>query len=370
MTEPQFDQQWWDDYEQQDHRTKKNRDKLTGESLTLYDMVDQMNTVPAIPGQVYKATYVGTSGTDYLFIVPGMKDHIRVEMKPSEIRYLVSIESGDELDVLILSTEKKVYDIKGTISGLYESKVHQELLELVDDAVVLAQVMSLMPGGYGMEIVQGNVKLPAFMPNTLAGINRLNNPESIVGQTMEVMIETFSESEGTYIVNRKKYIKTLIEGEIELLMTNTPYIGKVTGTTEFGVFVEFATSDDRVPCLTGMIHKVNVVEEYRDRITDIQDGALIEFYVKEVIKNNKIILTQIIRESLWDTIYPKMVINGKVRDVKPFGVLVNLDDETVGLIHTSEVEKSNMKFVKGQDITVRVLAADRVNRKIFLTPEK
>jgi ribosomal protein S1 len=367
-TEPRFDNEWWEEFEQNDHRIKKQRKKLTGEALILYDMIQGISVNSPAAGQVVKGVYTGVSGQDHLFHVPGFKDSVRVEAKPSEIKYLLNLELGDEMDVLIVSTEKKVYEIKGTIAGLYESKAHQELLELEDDAIVSATVISLLPGGYGMEITQNKVKLQAFMPNTLAGINKLSNPESIVGEKMEVMIETFSEIDGTYIVNRKKYLNTLIESELDLLMTNTPYVGKVTGTTPFGIFVEFASSQDRVPCLTGMIHKVNVVEEDQDRLSDITPGTLIEFYVKEVIKGNNIILTQLLRDSLWDTIHPKMIITGKVRDIKPFGVLVNLDDETVGLIHESEVEKSKMTFTKNQEVVVKVLAADRMNRKIYLTP--
>ncbi len=41
---------------------------------------------------------------------------------------------------------------------------------------------------------------------------------------------------------------------------------------------------------------------------------------------------------------------------KAFGILVNLDDETVGLIHTSEMEKLNRKFTPGQNVKVKVLS--------------
>ena len=58
---------------------------------------------------------------------------------------------------------------------------------------------------------------------------------------------------------------------------------------------------------------------------------------------------------------------GKVKDVKPFGTLVNLDEETVGLIHTSEMEKLKKRFSADDDIKVKVLSVDRTSRKIFLT---
>jgi ribosomal protein S1 len=158
------------------------------------------------------------------------------------------------------------------------------------------------------------------MPNTLAGINKLYDPTSIIGETFQVMIESFSEYEGTYIVSRRKYLQSLIPEEVSLLEFNTPY-GRVTGTTPFGVFVEFND------CLTGMIHKANVVEEWQNRISEIKPGQEIEFYIKEIIKN-KIILTQVLRETLWDT-KNGQVIEGRVKDVKQFGALIILDNETI-----------------------------------------
>ena len=92
----------------------------------------------------------------------------------------------------------------------------------------------------------------------------------------------------------------------------------------------------------------------------------INFYVKEIIKD-KIILTQILRESLWDNIKIGQLIDGRVKDNKAFGTLVSLDDETMGLIHSSELEKIGRKFQADQDLKVKVLAIDRSNRKIFLT---
>ena len=203
------------------------------------------------------------------------------------------------------------------------------------------------------------------MPNTIAGINKLYDPNSIIGQTFEVMIESFSEHEGTYIVSRRKYLQSLISEEVKSLEYKKPYDGHVTGTTPFGVFVEFND------CLTGMIHKANINPDWSERISEIKPGFEITFYIKEIIRDRaipKLILTQVLRESLWDHIKNGQIIEGKVKDNKPFGTLINLDEETVGLIHNSEMEKlGKVKLEPGQNLKVRVLSVDRTTRKIFLT---
>jgi small subunit ribosomal protein S1 len=179
------------------------------------------------------------------------------------------------------------------------------------------------------------------------------------------MIESYSEQEGTYIVSRRKYLQSLIPDAVKALEYNVAYDGHVTGTTPFGVFVEFND------CLTGMIHKANINPAWSDRISEIKPGFEITFYIKEIIKDknfSKLILTQVLRESLWDNIKNGQVIEGTVKDIKPFGTLINLDEETVGLIHSSEMDKiGKMKFEKDQNLKVRVLSVDRTSRKIFLT---
>jgi ribosomal protein S1 len=280
-----------------------------------------------------------------------------MDVRQNESKYLKNTSIGDFIDVLISEVDNENFMIKGSISTLYESRARQT----IDAGIpVMAFVRSLNPAGYDIDILHDGVTLPGFMPNTLAGINKLHNQSLIVGKTFEVMIESYSKDEGTYIVSRRKYLQTLIPSAVKKLQYGEVYGGHVTGTTPFGIFVEFNE------CLTGMIHKANVNPEWQEKITSIAPGILIDFYIKEVIKD-KIILTQILRETLWDTIKNGQVLNGKVRDTKQFGTLVNLDDETVGLIHTSEMEKLGKKFTPGQEIKVKVLSTDRMNRKIFLT---
>lgn len=338
--------------------TYKKGQKLQDKYLdSLYDSI-QIETPSA--GSVVRSTYLGMMSNQYVFSVVGYKDDVRIENKPGEAKYLNSIEVGEQVDLLITEVVQSTYFIKGSIASLYESRAHENMKSLEEGESVTAYIRALNPAGYDVELTNGGVTLPAFMPNTLAGINKLYDPSSIIGDTFQVMVESFSEHEGTYIVSRRKYLQSLIPDEISNLEFNTLYGGRVTGTTPFGIFVEFNE------CLTGMIHKANVTEEWQNRISEIKPGQQIEFYIKEIIKD-KIILTQVLRETLWDTIKNGQLIEGRVKDVKQFGTLVILDDETVGLIHTSEMEKLGKRFTSGQDIRVKVLSVDRSSRKIFLT---
>jgi len=325
----------------------------------LMDLYDSYQIKVPKSGSVENVTYVGILG-EYFIFEGGFKDYVRVENKSVESKYLKNTNIGDNVEVFISEVNEKQYFIRGSIAEIYENKARLNLTNLEEGVSVLAFVRDITPAGYSVDIDFEGVTLPGFMPNTLAGINKLSNSESIIGSKFEVMIESYSRDDKTYIVSRRKYLQSLIPAALKELKNGHVYQGNVTGTTQFGIFVEFNE------CLTGMIHKTNINPELLDNFNRITPGLPIEFYIKEIIKD-KLILTQVLRESLWDTIKIGQVISGRVKDTKPFGSLVILDDETNGLIHTSELEKCVKKPNIGDSIKVKVIAMDRSTRKIFLS---
>lgn len=352
----------------EDNTFSPKRAKTRKVDTKLSELYNSIEINVPLKGNVVPAVYVGRTTDQYLFEVSGYKDFIRIDIRGNEEKYLKNSEIGDVIDVLIEDILDKNFMIKGSIANLYETRAHANLKSLEEGESVRAHVKSMNPAGYDVDLFHGGVTLPGFMPNTLAGINKLFDPNSIVGDTFEVAIESYAEQEGTYIVSRRKFLQSLIPEAIKELENGKVYTGHVTGTAPFGVFVEFEN------CLTGMIHKANVHPEWQEKLNEIKPGFEIDFYIKEIVKDSKgnpmrdkIILTQILRETIWDTIKNGQIVSGIVRDSKQFGTLVSLDDETMGLIHTSEMDKIGKKFTSGQQINVKVLSVDRSSRKIFLT---
>jgi ribosomal protein S1 len=334
----------------------KSTKKLTDYQKQFLHLYDGNLMLHPEVGSTYNLVFSGENSTHYLFD-GGYKDYVRVDKKQNEMKYLQEIKIGDTMDVLVYEVLDNPFIIHGSVYMIYETRIQNELTNMSDDEYIIGYIKESTPAGYTVSFNLHSVTLVGFMPNTLAGINKLTDPDSIVGKSLELGVESYSKEEGTYIVSRRKYLQSLIPNEIQKLETGKVYRGVVTGSTDFGVFVEWNE------CLTGMIHKTNLNPEYK--MSDIYPGIQIEFFIKEVIKD-KIILTQVLKDSLWDIIKNGMVLSGKVRDIKPFGALVILDEETQGLIHTSELEKMDKRPSINDEIEVRVIAIDRMNRKIFL----
>jgi len=294
------------------------------------------------------------------------KDNIIIDRKGSEERVCNQLSVGQVMDVLVKTVSEYPFMIKGTISDLVRMKVDTKMKEFFESKVPInAHVKELIPAGYMLNIDIDNINIDAFMPNTLADVNKLYNPEILLGQDINVMLETLQQDKGIYVVSRKRYLKTLIADKVKSLKLNDKekvYTGHVTGTRDFGVFVQFEE------CLTGMIHKANINEKFRDSILTIEPGTEVDFYVKDVIKGgSQIILTQTLEESLWDTVRVGDKITGKVITVKPFGALIALDYETNGLIQTTYINKNDKTLKSGDKVDVIVISIIRDDRKIYLT---
>ena len=345
----------------------------------LYDMYENTNNDYGLKlnvGREITGTIVGETEEDFLIDV-GYKDHVRVEKRQDEFTSLLSyanedgdVNLGTEVTALVTEVTESPYLIKGSMAAIAKNDAYDRLVEEATSIVVEAKILKWNPAGYTLDILYDGFKIPAFMPNTLAGINRLTpeKTQKLVGHKTNVMIESFSEHKGTFIVSRKKYLKSLIPDTLENIQmmdmegNPTSYVGEVTGSTDFGIFVEFED------CLTGMIHKDNLNEEYIAKLANksISAGSKIEFHIKEILRG-KLILTQVWRETLWDTINIDDEFDSTIKDFKKFGALVRLDEETVGLVHNSELEKSGKNYEIDDTLKVKVISVQRMERKIYLS---
>jgi small subunit ribosomal protein S1 len=288
------------------------------------------------------------------------KDNIYVPNNSVEAKYIANLGIGQLVDVLIADIKQEPFLIEGSLSKAVFKNVQSDLAEMSENKTVCTVVVSTLEhSGYTVTCtIRGN-EVSIYMPKMQSSINKISVPKDLVGETINVLFIKSDDRDGGYVASRKAYLESRQKEVKAALRKDIPYEGKVTGTTNYGVFVEFNE------CLTGMIHKSNIHPDYAEILESIPVGTLIDFYFKEEIKN-RLILTQFLRESLWDSIKVKQKITGVVKDVKNFGVLVKLDDETTGLIHTSELSKSNKTFTAGEEVTVRVLLVNREDRKIFL----
>lgn len=357
------------------HIKTRNGDKVYSRESYAQELYDKMealqSSTPFTPlvneGEIHTGSVYAVS-KEWISVDVGYRELIYVKYE-KESDFAKALTPGEETSVLITSVKTNSH-IVGSISGGVKQRVFIDLrngVEAGDTAWVGVVKNMIENGGYIVE-VQG---VECFMPGSLAGINKLHDFSSIIGTEMYVVPVSFSAERGTIVVSHRKYLQALIPNEIQNIKDNqdTEYIGSVTGTAKYGVFVEFNQ------CLTGMIH-VNDLDEttminFKSR--EIKPGDEIKFKVKDVISNTKITLTQ--KDNVvvnpWNDITSRYQIPSTVEAIvktkKEYGLFVNIEEGVTGLLHVSELDENMMSiFNPGDKITVQITRIEPETNKVFL----
>lgn len=348
----------------------KNKTTLTEDYLFFLKKIEEEKYINNFSeGDVVEGRVVEINKKDVIIDID-YKDNVFVDLKTIDPDLLESLKIGSTIQVMITEISDSPYFIRGSVNEIVKMNVANKVKEaFTNNEFFFATVTELIPAGFMLNMEVEGIIVKAFMPNTLAWVNKLLDINSLLGKRIEVMIETLEQDKGIYVVSHKKYLESLIPEQIKKLKAEwvkdklKPYIGFITGTTDFGAFVEF------FGFLTGMIHRFNVNEDWQgdEKWATMKPGMGVNFYIKDIIvPKNKIILTQILRKSLWDSIKVGQVLNGKVIAVKTFGALIQLDEETNGLIQSNILTKHKIELKVGDSVEVKVLSLMKDDRKINL----
>lgn len=332
-------------------------DILTHHSATIKPMIEV--------GEIHEGIIHGVDSL-HITVDVGYRElvYVKYEKETDDVKLL---KPGDETAVLI--TDKKGL-VSGSISGGVKQKTFTDLREGIEEGNTawVGTVKNMIENGGYTVAVQG---INCFMPGSLAGINKLSDFSSIIGEELYVVPVSFSPERGTIVVSHRKYLQALIPSTIAELREDitSEKQGKVTGTAKYGVFVEFNK------CLTGMIH-VNDLDEatlVKFKAREISPGDDITFKVKDIISNTKITLTQkdVVDDSPWADITQRYqipsTVTAKVKSKKDYGMFITIEEGVTGLLHVSEITKEVMAtFSPGDDITVQITRIDVDAGKVFL----
>jgi len=340
-----------------------------GYSKEHYDMITNSINEPKLY-KTYEGIYIGISDNDILLNC-GFKDYVRVKGTTEELNFLkiFDVKKGDKLNVILLAitdTTSK-YSIDGSISMIYKQEAFEMLKNIKHNEYVPVKVEDLNKAGYNTTILLNGCEINAFLPQYLAGMNKLpeDSRSKLVGNTYNMCVESFANDRGTWIVSRRGYLKLIKPQYMEELNTEEIYEGCVTDTTNFGIFIEL------FECVTGLLHKSNLDEETSIKLekNSIKPGDKISVRVKEITRKKQVIFTQNDEKSLWDTIKKGDVLGGTIKTHWDFGgALIKLDYDTYGLISNNEMTNEVEQLDEGSKVKVKILNLDKENRKIYLAP--
>lgn len=255
---------------------------------------------------------------------------------------------------------------KASIFDCYINDLKQEFYEQIklNEKIYDAKIISKNDGGFFIDVK--GVEL--YMPGSLASANKIVNFESMIGKNINVMIEDYLPSSDTFIASNKKYLTYMLPNKIKKLDITKKYKGIVTGSVVFGLFVEF---DDM---LTGLLHHLDMEHDFfkKFRNKDFEPGSEIEFFIKSIDENNKILLTTKEENvNLWNefkTIYEGVDLEGTIKNINDYGIFVNFTHKNkifLGLLLKNKIP-SNFSKNEGDNMLFHIQKVLPKDEKIFL----
>lgn len=284
-----------------------------------------------------------------------------------------NIRVGDKLDVFL---EIKENDMGMVVLSHEKAKKLKGWQKIVDKTKegdsVDGRIVKKVRGGFMVDI-----GLEAFLPASLSAMQDISGGDNLVGTTCEFKIVKINIPRKNIVLSRKEIIDEMRKEEkrvmLDQLKKDDIVKGSVRNITDFGAFIDIGGG------VTGLLH---ITDMSWGRVTKPADVLKVgdEIDVK-VLNFDKISMKVSLglkqkTQNPWDGIdekYPEgSVVKGKVVNIMPYGVFVEIDYGVEGLIHISEFSWSKKynhpseKFHVGDNVEAIVLKVDKNNRKLSL----
>ncbi|MFT6765699.1 MAG: small subunit ribosomal protein S1 [Alteromonas naphthalenivorans] len=324
------------------------------------------------PGKVVEGKIVNVSNDGVLVDIGFKSEGLipRYEFSPHEIK---KFKSGDMLEVIFDELES----IDGTLVLSYEKAKALKAWDIImklheEDKPVEGVVTHKVKGGLSVDI-----GIPAFLPGSQVDVQRVNNFDQYVGQTIIANIIKVNKKRGNVIISRRKHLSEqraeVRKKVLDTLDAGQTIEGLVKNITNYGVFIDIGGVD-------GLLHITDMTWGRISHPSEIvKIGDSINVKVLSFDKDNEKIslgmkqLTENPWEQMTASIEGGSQIKGKVSSITDYGLFVEVQKGVEGLIHISEISWTDRitdlkKYYKpGDEVQALVISVDKDNRRMSLS---
>ena len=377
--------------------TEENREQMPAEE-DMGQLLDQMGEMKsARRGDIVDGVVMRADASDGLFVNIGQKSEAHVpvnEMRTVETDDISSLagasitaivvrpESGD--NPAILSVDRAVGEkgwqtlqksmesgevIEGKIAGFNRGGSIVEV-EGVQGFVPMSQLVSVPRERFRLYQEEAS----SLSPEEQQSIQEAQSAE--IGRSIQMKVLEVNRSRNRAIFSERQAVQEsrdalkaqliaeLSEGEVRM--------GRVTGISSFGAFVDIGGADGLIHISELSWSMVNSPEEV------VSVGQEVDVYVLRVdAENMKIALSlRRLQPEPWETIQDRHsigdVVDATVTKLTNFGAFARVEDSIEGLIHISELSARMINHPRevvreGDDVRVKILRIEPERRRLGLS---
>ena len=321
-------------------------------------------------GQLLKGTIVQIGEKEVLIDIGYKSEGV---IYRSEISDPEDVKVGNEIDVMLEAKENDSGMVVLSHEKAKRFKGWKNIEENYKEGDSIdGKIFKKVRGGFMVD-----VGMDAFLPASLSMMQEYNDPDDMVGQKLRFKIVKINIQRKNIVLSRKEIVEEKRKGEkqalLETLNKGDIVKGTVRNITDFGAFVDIGGG------ITGLLHITDMSWGRVNHPSEVvKIGEQIDVKVLDFDKANvKVSLG--LKQGMpdpWKEIdekYPEgTTVKGKVVNIMPYGVFMELETGVEGLIHISEfswskkVSHPSEEFQVGDEVEAVILKADIKNHKLSL----
>ncbi|MBI4309338.1 MAG: 30S ribosomal protein S1 [Candidatus Omnitrophica bacterium] len=321
-------------------------------------------------GEVSKGTIAAITAKEVIVDI-GFKSEGFVPIE--EFRNPSELAVGQQLEVLIENIEDDHGRLILSFSKAERLKGWQKIADDLNEGDIIdGRVVRAVKGGYIVDVFG----VEAFLPMSLSAFKGLSNHD-ITTRDYKFVVAKMNKQRRNLILSRREMVqKEREEVRAKLwaeLKKGQKRKGVVKGITDFGAFIDLGGVD-------GLLHITDMSWSRINHPSEVVSvGQRLEVLVLDFDKDNSKVslgLKQIVANP-WDDAVAKFPaasrVKGKIVNIMPYGVFVEIDKGIEGLLHSSEItwQKKMVNpqemFKLGDVIEVQVINVDKDAKRISLS---
>ena len=290
-----------------------------------------------------------------------------------EFRNPQELVIGQQIEVLIENIEDDHGRLVLSFSKAERLKGWQKIADDLNEGdIIEGKVVRAVKGGYIVDVFG----VEAFLPMSLSAFKGLSNND-ITANPYKFVVAKMNKQRRNLILSRREMVQKEREAVREKLWAELKKgqkrKGTVKGITDFGAFIDLGGVD-------GLLHITDISWSRINHPSEVVSvGQRIEVLILDFDQaNSKVSLgyKQIIANP-WDDAVAKFPSNsrvkGKIVNIMPYGVFVEIDKGIEGLLHSSEISwqkkmvNPQEMFKLGDIIEVQIINVDKDAKRISLS---
>lgn len=350
---------------------------MTQENLSMADFMDEIekSMTRVSKGDLVTGTVISNNGEVLMVSIGHMIDGVvpREEVDFDGGDSIDQIQSGDTMTLYVLKSDDGEGNILLSKKRADAELVWDETAGLVNDQrPITVKIKETVKGG----LIAHYKGLRCFIPLSQVGVERIEDPETMIGKSLQVLITEIQEDKKSMVASGRllqtREASKKKDTRFHELSEGQELTGTVKRLTDFGAFVDLGGID-------GLIHLNDLSWKRVKKAEEVVSvGQTVKVSILKIDPVNQKIGLKLADyvDNPWDDIHSVLkegdVFQGEVTRMQAFGAFVSIKDGIEGLVHISQIcdehiQKPQEKLHLGQEVMVKVLSVDADNQRVSLS---